>query len=36
MPFEIFIVPGLLCFGYAFYKAYRYHPLTQQKDNPDV
>jgi hypothetical protein len=22
MPFEIFILPGILCFAYAFYKAY--------------
>jgi len=23
MPFEIFILPGILCFAYAFYKANR-------------
>lgn len=35
MPFEIFLVPGLLLFAYGFFKAKKYyeHELEEKEDD---
>lgn len=32
MPFEIFILPGVLFFAYAFYKAYKNSRMQEEKE----
>lgn len=33
MPFEIFVLPGLLCFAYGFYRSLKHYNEEFSKEN---